>query len=61
LNGQSDIREYKEDIDRVFHEAGVSLTPDQVNGKINKFRNSPVCFQDTVSPGAIALEAPCDF
>lgn len=60
LNGGNDFREYQEDIDWVFHEAGTSLMPDQVEAKVTEFRNSSVGFQDTVSPGAIVLESPCD-
>jgi len=60
LNDGSDFREYQEDIDWVFHQVGVSLMPDQVDAKVMEFRNTPIRFQDTVSPGAIALESPCD-
>jgi hypothetical protein len=60
LNSAGEVREYQEDIDWVFHEAGVSLMPNQVNEKVTEFRNTSVAFQDTVSPGAIALESPCD-
>jgi hypothetical protein len=34
--------------------------PDEVDAKVNELRNSSIGFQDTVSPGAIALESPCD-
>jgi hypothetical protein len=60
LNGTSDVREYQEDIDWVFHEADVLLMPDEVDTKINELRNVSVGFQDSVSPGAIALDSPCD-
>jgi len=60
LNGTSDVREYQEDIYWVFHEADVLLMPDEIDAKINEFRNTSVKFQDTVSPGAIALVSPCD-
>jgi len=60
LNGTNDMREYQEDIDWVFHEADVSLMPDEVNAKVNELRNASVKFQDTVSPGAIPLPSPCD-
>ena len=60
LNSAGDIRTYQEDVDWVFHEAGVSLMPDEVNAKVTELRDSAVTFQDTVSPGAIALESPCD-
>jgi hypothetical protein len=57
LNGASELREYQEDIDWVFHEVGVSLTPDQVEAKVTEFRNASVGFQDTVAPG---VNSPCD-
>lgn len=60
LNGASDVREYQEDIDWVFHEADVLLMPDEVDAKINELRNASVKFQDTVSPGATPLASPCD-
>ena len=60
LNGGNDVRVYQEDIDWVFHEAGASLMPDQVETKVNEFRNASIHFQDTVPPGAIVLESPCD-
>jgi hypothetical protein len=60
LNGASDVREYQEDIDWVFHEADVLLMPDEVDAKINEFRNTSVKFQDTVSPRTITLASPCD-
>ena len=52
------VREYQEDIDWVFHQAGVLLMPDEVNAKVNELRNSSVKFQDTVLPGSQA--SPCD-
>ena len=61
LSGATDVREYQEDIDWVFHEVDVLLMPDEVNAKINELRNISVNFQDTVSPGAIPLASPCDF
>ena len=60
LNGASDVREYQEDIDWVFHEADVLLMPNEIDVKINELRNASVKFQDTVSPGVIPLASPCD-
>lgn len=60
LNGASDVREYQEDIDWVFHEADVLLMPNEIDAKINELRNASVKFQDTVSPGVIPLASPCD-
>jgi hypothetical protein len=52
------VREYQEDIDWVFHEAGVLLMPEQVNAKISELRNASVAFQDTVLSGI--QDSPCD-
>ena len=52
------VRDYQEDIDWVFHEAGVLLMPDEVNAKVTELRNSAVKFQDTVISGIQA--SPCD-
>jgi hypothetical protein len=60
LNSAGDVRAYQEDVDWVFHEAGVSWMPEQVNAHVMELRNAAVTFQDTVSPGPLALESPCD-
>ena len=52
------VREYQEDIDWVFHEAGVLLMPDQVNARVVELRNASVKFQDTVESGIQV--SPCD-
>jgi len=52
------VREYQEDIDWVFHQAGVLLMPDEVNAKISELKNASVTFQDTVLSG-IQI-SPCD-
>ena len=54
------VREYQEDIDWVFHEAGVLLMPEDVNKKVVELRAASIEFQDTVSPGIPALTSPCD-
>ena len=58
LNNSNDVREYQEDIDWVFHAAGVSLMPDEVLAKITELRNTSIHFQDTVPPGIPT--SPCD-
>lgn len=58
LNGQETLREYQEDIDWVFHAAGVSLMPDAVIIKVAELRNASIKFQDTVPPGIPT--SPCD-
>jgi len=52
------VREYQEDIDWVFHEAGVLLMPDEVNARISELRNNSIKFQDTVLSGI--QDSPCD-
>ncbi len=52
------VREYQEDIDWVFHEAGVLLMPDEAIEKVNKLRAAAVEFRDTVLAGIPA--SPCD-
>ena len=52
------VREYQEDIDWVFHQAGVLLMPQEVSAKVNELRNDSVKFQDTVLSGTQA--SPCD-
>jgi hypothetical protein len=52
------VREYQEDIDWVFHEAGILLMPDEVNARVNELRNGSIKFQDTVISGIQA--SPCD-
>jgi hypothetical protein len=54
------VREYQEDIDWMFHEAGVLLIPEDVSRKVLELRADSVEFQDTVSPGIPALASPCD-
>ena len=52
------VRHYEEDIDWVFHEAGVMLMPDDVIVKVGELRNESVKFTDTV-PGELQT-SPCD-
>jgi hypothetical protein len=52
------VREYQEDIDWVFHEAGVMLMPDEVTAKVSELRNASLAFQDTVLSGIQG--SPCD-
>lgn len=52
------VRHYEEDIDWVFHEAGVMLMPEEVIGKVNELRSAAVSFTDTVLSGVSS--SPCD-
>jgi len=51
-------RQYQEDIDWVFHQAGTMLMPDEVTAKVNELRNASVKFTDTVVSGI--QDSPCD-
>jgi hypothetical protein len=52
------VRQYEEDIDWVFHEAGVMLMPEEVIAKVNELRDNAVTFTDTVLSGV--QTSPCD-
>jgi hypothetical protein len=52
------MRHYEEDIDWVFHQAGVMLMPDEVIARVNALRNNSIKFTDTVESGLQA--SPCD-
>jgi len=54
-------RQYQEDIDWVFHQAGVALTPEQVEAAVAALRKKSVGFQDTVPAKVPALMSPCNF
>jgi hypothetical protein len=52
------VRQYEQDIDWVFHQAGILLMPDEAIEKVNALRNSAVKFTDTVLSGI--QTSPCD-
>ena len=52
------VRQYEQDIDWVFHQAGILLMPDEAIEKVNALRNSAVKFTDTVPSGI--QTSPCD-
>jgi hypothetical protein len=54
-------REFQEDIDWVFHQAGVALTPYQVEAAVAAMRRESVKFRDTVPAKVPALTSPCNF
>jgi hypothetical protein len=60
LIGTGGVREYQEDIDWVFHQAGVLLMPDDVNAKVVELRAAFIEFQDTIPSGTSTLPSPCD-
>jgi hypothetical protein len=57
----NDVRQYREDIDWVFHEAKRLLTPEEVEAKVGALRRRSVKFQDTVPAPLPALTSPCDY
>lgn len=57
----TEARQYQEDIDWVFHYAGVALTPEQVEAAVAAMRKKSVGFQDTVPAKVPALTSPCNF
>jgi hypothetical protein len=61
LGKVSESRRYHEDIDWVFHQVGIALTPEQVEAKVASLRRKSVKFQDTVPPKVPALTSPCNF
>src|SRR5215204_5555721 len=56
-----EVRKYEEDIDWVFFQPGVGMTPQQVEMVIADLRRQSVKFVDRVPPKVPALESPCNF
>jgi hypothetical protein len=57
----TEMRRYYEDIDWVFFQNGVALTPEQVATEISHLRLSGVGFRDGVPPKNPPLKSPCNF
>jgi len=57
----SEERKYEEDIDWVFFQAGVALSPEQVEAAVASMRQKSIKFRDTVPAKVPALESPCNF
>lgn len=55
------MRRYQEDIDWVFHQGHVALTPEQVEATVAAFRRESVKFRDAVPSKVPALISPCNF
>ena len=55
------VRQYREDIDWVFHEAGKLLTPEEVEARVTALRRKSVTFRDTVPSPSPSLTSPCDY
>ena len=56
-----EARQYQEDIDWVFYQSGVGLTPEQVEAAVAGMRRKSVKFRDTVPAKVPALVSPCNF
>ncbi|HJP90782.1 MAG TPA: glycoside hydrolase family 16 protein [Pyrinomonadaceae bacterium] len=56
-----EMRKYQEDIDWVFFQSGVGLTPEQVEAAVAGMRQRAVKFRDTVPAKVPALVSPCNF
>ena len=54
-------RQYHEDVDWVFHQAGVALTPEQVEKAVSRFKIKGTKFVDTVPAKNPSLVSPCNF
>ena len=55
------LREYQEDIDWVFHQAGIALMPEEVEAAVARMRRQSIKFRDTVPAKVPALVSPCNF
>src|SRR5215213_9824744 len=55
------VRKYQEDIDWVFHQTKVAMTPQQVEDAVADLRRQSIKFRDTVRAKVPALVSPCDF
>lgn len=53
-------REYRQEIDWVFHTAGTVLSPSQVEAAVAELRKGSVAFRDTVPHAVPPLASPCD-
>jgi hypothetical protein len=60
LLNSRETRIYQEDIDWVYHEAGVILSPEEVNRKVRALREADIRFVDTVPAASPALDSLCD-
>ena len=57
----SERRQYLEDIDWVYFQAGVALAPEQVEAEVAALRKRSVKFRDTVPAKVPPLTSPCNF
>jgi hypothetical protein len=55
------IRSYDEDVDWVYHRAGVVLSPRQVAAQVATLRRANMAFRDSVPAANPPLDSPCNF
>lgn len=60
LINSSETRQYIERVDWVYFEAKKTVTPPDVNERVNSFRQAGVPYHDTVPDWDPPLESPCD-
>ena len=56
-----ETRSYHEDVDWVYHQAGVVMSPQAVLGAVAKLRHAHIAFRDTVPAEDPPLDSPCNF
>jgi hypothetical protein len=56
-----EMRKYEEDIDWVFFQPNIGMTPQQVEDVVAGLRRQAIKFVDRVPPKVPALESPCNF
>lgn len=57
----NDRRAYEEDIDWVYFQGGIALTPEQVEAAVTGLRRQKVDFRNIVPDNAPELKSPCNF
>lgn len=55
------MRRYHEDVDWVYQQAGVVLSPQAVAAQVAKLRRAHVAFRNTVPAESPPLDSPCNF
>jgi hypothetical protein len=55
------MRRYHEDVDWIYHQADVVLSPQAVLAQVAKLRRAHVAFRDSVPPESPPLDSPCNF
>jgi hypothetical protein len=61
LRAAGQRRRHDEDVDWVFHQVGVVLSPAQVGARVRALRRNKVAFRDTVPAARPPLVSPCNF